>query len=135
VVGLDRQDAGRRRQDRLAVEQRGGALVGGHADVLEHEGAEQERVLVRERVEGAQARQLAERPERGREVDRRAGHPGGAERAAEELDVVLLVARDLLGVLPDLRVGEVHLRPPTTAPRVPLPVVSASASLRPTARR
>src|ERR1700753_3510665 len=37
VVGLDGQDAGRRAQVGLVADQRGGALVGGHADVLEQE--------------------------------------------------------------------------------------------------
>ena len=132
VIGLDRQDAGGRLEEGLVGDQRRRALVGGDADILEDEGAEQEdsrRCIGIERRAGADQAGGACRVREGagrrrRNVDRRLRDRRRAERGAQELDVRALVVGDLAGI--GAHAGSVNGTAPApvamTAPCVPVPV-------------
>ena len=101
MIGLDREDAGGGLEVGLVRDQRRGALVGGDADVLEDERAEQEVLVARVRVErlaGRSGRRPSRRPcercVRATSIDGLRDR-GDAERAAQERDVGDLVAGDL----------------------------------------
>ena len=110
VIGLDRENACRRFDKGLVGKKRGRALVGGDADVLEDEGAEQEIFVAGIRVERFARTDQAGGPGRGRKgavgvgsnVDGRLGDGGCAQCLAQEFDMGPLIERDFLGILGDL---------------------------------
>jgi len=102
VIGFNRQNTGRSRQHGLVVQQRRRPVIGGDADILEDERAEQEGVFAGKRIEAvAKAGGLGQRVEARGQVDSWLRDRLLGEDAAEEADVVQLVLRDLLGVLLD----------------------------------
>ena len=114
VVGFRRQNAGGRLEERLAVDERRGALVGRDAHVLEDVGPEQEAVVIGERVERlARADQAggpcgvgegAVRPDA--DVDGRLRDSRSPECGPQEAHVRDLVIGDFAGVGANDGIGE-----------------------------
>ena len=141
VIRLDREDAGGGLEIGLVGEQRRRALVGGDADILEDERAEQEVLVAAHRDRSVPCRAAISPAARAAavnapvggdaDVDRGLRHRRACRARCAGSDVRELVGRDLARIWRDDRIGEGRpARPPVdraaAACRAP-PVVSAAA--------
>ena len=135
VVGLDGVNLCGGREIGFAGEQLRGTVIGGHADVLEDEGADQEIAVARKRIEtAAEPGGACECIEAVGQINCRSYYGRAGEGAAEKADVIELVLRDLVDVL---RL-QADVRPGTWLPPVVLLVefpVSEEANPLPVAAR